>query len=154
MYKTFLTTRENVMRLVSAAAVLCIIATPALAQSREAEAVRRLNDPMVQEGVAMALSSLAGIVLDTRVGPLARFADPEEGIRPNDTLRDVERRRDPQFEARLHDRTRRAMAATGAVAGDALAMSGELARTADRLRDALAPLASLAQAYGGGDDDY
>jgi hypothetical protein len=151
MYNTFLTTRENVMRLVSTAAILCALALPAAAQTREAEAVKRLNDPMVQEGVAMAMSALAGIVLDTRVGPLARYADPEEDIRPSDTLRDVERRRDPHFEARLHDQTRRAVATAGAVAHDALAMSGELARTADRLRDALAPLAGLAESYG---EDY
>lgn len=148
MYKTFLTTRENVMRLVSAAAMLCAIALPAAAQSqREADAVRALNDPIVQEGVAMAMSGLAGIVLDTRVGPLARYADPHEDIRPSDTLRDLERRRDPHFEAKLHDRTRRAVAGMGLVAGDALAMSGELARTADRLRDALAPLAGAIEAY-------
>jgi len=140
------------MRLLLATTALCAIALPAVAQSqRDAEAVRRLNDPMVQEGIAMAMSGLAGIVLDTRVGPLARYADPEENIRPSDTLRDVERRRDPHFEARLHDQTRRAVAATGAVANDALAMSGELARTADRLRDALAPLASMAEGYR---DDY
>jgi hypothetical protein len=151
MYKAFLTTRENVMRLISIAAVLCAIALPAAAQSRaEADTVRRLNDPMVQEGVAMAMSALAGIILDTKVGPLARYSD--EDIRSTDTLRDVQRRRDPEFEARLHDRTRRAVAATGAVANDALAMSGELARTADRLRGALAPLAALAQSYG--DEDY
>jgi hypothetical protein len=148
MYKAFLTTRENVMRLVSAAAVLCAIAVPAVAQSRaEADAVRRLNDPMVQEGVAVAMSALAGIVLDTRIGPLARYAGPDEDIRPSDTLRDMERRRDPHFEAKLHDRTRRAVGTAGAVANDALAMSGELARTADRLRDALAPLAAMAEAY-------
>lgn len=136
------------MRLVPVAAILCAIAVPAAAQSREqADAVRRLNDPMVQEGVAMAMSALAGIVLDTRVGPLARYADPEADIRPSDTLRDVERRRDPRFEAKLHDRTRRAVGTVGAVSSDALAMSGELARTADRLRAALAPLASLAEAY-------
>lgn len=136
------------MRLVSAAAVLCAIAMPAAAQSRDqAEALRRLNDPMVQEGVAMAMSALAGIVLDTRVGPLARYADPDEDIRPSDTLRDVERRRDPHFEAKLHDRTRRAVGTMGAVTNDALAMSGELARTADRLREALAPLAGMASAY-------
>jgi hypothetical protein len=143
-----LTTRENVMRLVPVAAILCAVAVPAAAQSRaETDAVRRLNDPMVQEGVAMAMSALAGIVLDTKVGPLARYADPDEDIRPSDTLRDVERRRDPHFEAKLHDRTRRAVGTVGAVSSDALAMSGELARTADRLRAALAPLASMTEAY-------
>ncbi|TGX53197.1 hypothetical protein E5A73_10035 [Sphingomonas gei] len=134
------------MRLVPIAAILCATALPAAAQSRsEAEAVRRLNDPMVQEGVAMAMSALAGIVLDTKVGPLARYSDGD--IRPSDTLRDVERRRDPHFEAKLHDRTRRAVGAVGAVAGDTLAMSGELARTADRLREALASLQGAAEAY-------
>lgn len=148
MYDAILTTRENVMRLVPVAAILCAVAVPAAAQSRaEADAVRRLNDPMVQEGIAMAMSALAGIVLDTKVGPLARYADPEADIRPADTLRDVERRRDPHFEAKLHDRTRRAVGTVGAVSSDALAMSGELARTADRLRAALAPLASMAEAY-------
>lgn len=137
------------MRLVPIAAALCVIALPAAAQSqREAEAVQRLQDPMVQEGVAMAMSALAGIVLDTRVGPLAHYADPREGIRPTDTLRDVQRRRDPAFEARLHEQTRRAVAGVGVVAGDAMAMSGELARTADRLRDALS---GLSAAYG---EDY
>ena len=137
------------MRLVFTAAALCAIALPAAAQSRDdAEAVRRLQDPMVQEGVAMAMSALAGIVLDTRVGPMAHYADPAEGIRPTDTLRDVQRRRDPAFEARLHEQTRRAVAGVGVVAGDAIAMSGELARTADRLRDALS---GLSAAYG---EDY
>lgn len=136
------------MRLVAATAFLCAIALPADAQSHaEAEAVRRLNDPMVQEGVAMAMSALAGIVLDTKVGPLARYTDPDADIRPSDTLRDLQRRKDPHFEAKLHDQTRRAVATAGAVANDTLAMSGELARTADRLRAALAPLASLAEAY-------
>src|SRR5688500_12137384 len=106
MYDAILTTRENVMRLVPVAAILCAVAVPAAAQSRaEADAVRRLNDPMVQEGVAMAMSALAGIVLDTKVGPLARYADPDADIRPSDTLRDLQRRKDPHFEAKLHDRT-------------------------------------------------
>ena len=134
------------MRLIPVAAILCAVAIPAAAQT-ETDAERRLNDPMVQEGVAMAMSAQAGIVLDTKVGPLARYADPDEDIRPSDTLRDVERRRDPHFEAKLHDRTRRAVGTVGAVSSDALAMSGELARTADRLRAALAPLASMAEAY-------
>ena len=93
----------------------------------------------------MAMSALAGIVLDTKVGPLARYSDGD--IRPSDTLRDIERRRDPHFEAKLHDQTRRAVGTVGAVASDTLAMTGELARTADRLRDALAPLAGALQSY-------
>lgn len=136
------------MRLVPIAAALCAIALPATAQTqREADAVRALNEPMVQEGVAMAMAGLAGIVLDTKVGPFARYADPDADIRPSDTLRDLQRRKDPHFEAKLRDQTRRAVATAGVVANDALAMSGELARTADRLRDALAPLAGALEAY-------
>lgn len=141
------------MRLVPAAAMLCAIALPAAAQSRAEDAARNLQDPMVQEGVAMAVNSIAEILLDTRVGPLARYADPRDDIRPSDTLRDVERRKDPEFEAKLRDGTRRAVATAGAVSGDALAMSSELARTAERLKAALAPLADAVQAYGEDRDD-
>lgn len=129
------------MRLVPIALALSAIAAPAAAQSRpEVDAARRLNDPVVQDGVAAAVSALAGIVLDTRVGPLARYSDE---IEPGDTLRDVERRRDPDFERRLHENTRSAVRTAGAVASDGVAMSAELARTADRLRAAIAPLAGL-----------
>ncbi|WP_394652583.1 hypothetical protein [uncultured Sphingomonas sp.] len=132
------------MRLMSAALALSVVAVPAAAQSRtEIDAARALQDPVAQEGIAAAVSALAGIVLDTRVGPLARYTDPRSDIRPNDTLRDIERRRDPHFEARLHDDTRRAVAGAGMVAGDAVAMSGELARTASRLQAAIAPLSGL-----------
>lgn len=132
------------MRLISIAILLSAVAVPAAAQSRDADAVRKLNDPVVQEGLAAAVSALAGIVLDTRVGPLARYNDD---IRPTDTLRDVQRRRDPAFEARLHDDARRAVAVAGRTASDGVAMSAELKRTADRLRAALAPLADVARAY-------
>jgi len=139
------------MRLISAALALSAIAVPAAAQSRADVAARRLNDPVVQEGVAAAISALAGIVLDTRVGPLAGYAD---GVRPDDTLRDLKRREDPAFEARLHDNARRATALAGRATTDALAMSGEVARTADRLRAAIAPLAGLLASVGPVDDGY
>jgi hypothetical protein len=149
------------MRFAIAVTALSLIALPAAAQSRNdrprtpAPVVDRLNDPVVQEGAAAAVSALAGIVLDTRVGPLARYADPREDIRPNDTLRDLKRRDDPHFEARLRDDTRRTVAIAGATAGDMLTMSGELLRTTDRLRAALAPLANMARASSRDDDvDY
>jgi hypothetical protein len=140
------------MRLVPAALLLSAIALPAAAQSSpEVDAARRLEDPMVQEGLAMAVASMAAIVLDTRVGPLASLLDPGSGVRPSDTLRDVQRRRDPDFEARLHDDTRRAVATAGAAASGAAAMSSELQRTAKRLEAALAPLAGV---IGSADREY
>lgn len=155
MYDGILTTREYVMRLVPAALLLSAIAVPAAAQSQAEEAARRLDDPIAQEAITMAVSSIAAIVLDTRVGQLARVLGPDSDIRPSDTLRDVERRKDPDFEAKLQQGTRRAVATAGAAAVGAAAMSGELQRTADRLKAAMAPLAGvLASQADDYDDDY
>lgn len=136
------------MRLILTAALLCAAATPALAQSQpqsppttrdKAEALARaLNNPLVQEAGAAMLSNLAGIVLDTRVGPAAHYVDPNIG--EQDTLRDIQRRNDPDFEKRFHDQARRAVAAAGKLTEDGLAMQESLDQTAARLRAALAPL--------------
>lgn len=138
----------RLMPIALSALVLTTVATPAVAQSqlpsREIEAAQRLNDPIVQEGLAAAVSAVAGIVLDTRVGPLAAITGD---VGPNDTLRDVQRRDDPYFEERLHDDTRRAVAAAGGMASSGAAMSVELQRTAERLRAALAPLAGMIPTY-------
>jgi hypothetical protein len=135
------------MRLIATAALVCILATPAMAQSRDQDAAvaQALKNPIVQEMVAATVSNLAGIVLDTRVGPLAHYADPE--VRSSDTLRDIERRRDPDFEKRLHDDTRHAVARAGAVADDVATMSKSLQATSDRLRAALAPLRKTVESY-------
>lgn len=117
-----------------------LAAVPAAAQDRTLErAADRLSDPVVQEGIAGAVSALAGIVLDTDVGPLAHITGGRIG--PHDTLRDVKRREDPGFERRLHRDTRDAVRVAGMAAGDSAAMIGSLAVTADRLRAALAPFA-------------
>lgn len=134
------------MRLALTAALLCAAATPALAQSQpepstrdKAEALARaLNNPLVQEGAAAMLTNLAGIVLDTRVGPAARYLDPTIG--EQDTLRDIQRRNDPDFEKRFHKGARAAVAVAGKLTEDGLAMQDSLADTAARLRAALAPL--------------
>lgn len=135
------------MRLFFTAALLCAAATPALAQSApqptttrdKAEALAKaLDNPLVQEAAAAMLSNLAGIVLDTRVGPIAHYADPAIG--EQDTLRDIQRRNDPDFEKRFHDQARRAVAAAGKLTQDGLAMQESLDQTAARLKAALAPL--------------
>jgi hypothetical protein len=148
------------MRPLPIALALCVVALPAAAQSRaQAEqAAAALENPFVQEGVATMVDQMVGALLATRVGPLARYTDPRDDVRPNDTLRDLQRRRDPQFEARLHDDTRRAVAVTGATARDTLAMADELQRTVGRLQAAIGPLAGALQSYrpapDGYDDDY
>lgn len=120
-----------------------LVATPAFAADRPprpsaADAARLLQNPRVQDGAAQVLVQLANIVLDTRVGPVATLADPD--VSPQATLRDLRRRDDPHFEARLDRDARRAVRTAGAVAGGTLATAGELRRTADRLQAALAPL--------------
>lgn len=123
--------------LLAIASASCL-ATPAVAQEREAQIAERLNDPAVQDGIAAAVSAIAGIVLDTRVGTLAPYSDGR--VRPGDTLRDVKRREDPGFERRLHGDTRRAVGTAGVVAGDLASTVGALAETAARLQAALGPL--------------
>jgi len=126
------------------AAATCL-ATPALAQEREARvAADTLNNPATQDALTAAVASIAGSVLDTRVGSLAPYVDG--GIRPGDTLRDVKRRDDPGFERRLRQDTRRAVGTAGMVAGDVANASGALAETTARLSAALAPLAGVIQA--------
>jgi hypothetical protein len=138
------------VRVLAPALLLSLIAAPAVAQrapvppqapalSADA-AAKLLADPATQDVLALQIAGLAGIVLDTRVGPLASLADPRDGVRPDDTIRSVQRRRDPEFDRHLYEGSRRAVASAGAVAGEA----AELQRTAQRLRAALAPLIAAA----------
>lgn len=123
-----------------------LLAAPAMAASPQSgrpgaeQAVRAMQEPMVQEMATGVIDQLIGIVLDTRIGPAAALADPRGEVRPTDTLRDLKRRDDPQFEHHLHQDTRRAVGTAAAVAGGAMAQTGELKRTADRLQAALGPL--------------
>ena len=129
------------MRKIAAFLLAATIATPALAHDRYATsprddaraAARALSDPRVQVGVAALIDQLADAVLQTRVGPLADLA-PNAGIRPNDTLADVQRRRDPAYREKLRAGTVGAMAVAGRAAGDAAAMSDEVDAAVARVR--------------------
>lgn len=121
-----------------------VMATPAVAQDRAPDPersadkmARTLSDPAVQDGIAGIIGDLASAFLDTRVGPLARYTDPQDDVRPDDTLGTLVRRDDPAFDRDLHDQARNAVAAAGTMAGDAATMSGELRATANRLRRVL-----------------
>lgn len=141
------------MRLISLAVstAALIAAAPAAANERAAPSVdqvaRALADPQVQAGVATVLDAFAGTVLDTRVGPLAHYTDK---VRPDDTLRDVARRGDPQFDRHLQERTRGAVALAGRTAQDAATMQAELARTAARLRDLMVTTSAVLDAVSTG----
>ncbi|THD37512.1 MAG: hypothetical protein E7773_03640 [Sphingomonas sp.] len=128
------------MRNIILFAVAATMATPALAHDRYAPpprddlrtASRVLNDPRAQVAAAALVDQLANAVLETRVGPLADLA-PNSDIRPDDTLADVQARRDPYYREKLRNGTIGAMAVAGRTARDAAAMSDELGRTIDRL---------------------
>lgn len=125
-------------------------ATPAVPpHPSAATAAAALNDPAVQQVAALEIASLAGIVLDTKVGPLAALTDPRDHVRPDETLRDVVHRRDPDAERHLYEGSRRAVAAAGGVAAASVAEAAELKRTSDRLQAALAPLAAALHGIGG-----
>ncbi len=128
---------RTVLLAIAAAATL---AMPASAQEREARVAETLNDPVVQDGLVAAVATIAGIILDTRVDAMAPYTDGR--VRPGDTLRDVKRRDDPDFERRLRQDTRRAVGTAGLVAGDMASASGAIAETTARLQAALAPLAA------------
>ncbi len=123
-----------------------LLATPAVAQERDPAAIARaLQNPAVQDGAAAALGQIADILLDTRIGALSALGDRD--VRPEDTLRDLKGRDDPDFEARLRDETRRAVRQAGTVAAGMAVGAAELQRTADRLRAALAPFLASRDEY-------
>ena len=96
-----------------------------------------LSNPLIQEGLAAVVDQYAGALLQTRVGPVAKLAGPDAGIRQDDTLGDVIGRRDPAYADHLHKGAKGAIAATGQAAKDVASMTAELQRTADRLRAVL-----------------
>ena len=130
---------------------MLVTASPVAAQTavpsgpKAASAARLLTNPDAQDLVAAQIASLAGIVLDTRVGPLAALADPRDHVRPDDTLHSIERRRDPDYDRHLSEGSRHAVATAGAALGGAVTEAVEIQRTADRLRAALAPLIDAAR---------
>lgn len=122
-----------------------LVASPALAQDRgpglrdmDADrAAALLSNPAVQDGLAAVLSQFTDAFLETRVGPMAALTNPRDDVRSSDTLRDVLRRDDPDFDRKLRRNTRRSLAIAGGAARGAAEMSRELRATTERLRAVL-----------------
>ncbi|WP_375429423.1 hypothetical protein [uncultured Sphingomonas sp.] len=123
-----------------------VLTAPALASERHPRRpdpevlASTLGSPAAQDALAATITRLASIVLDTRVGPIAALTRPRDDVRPDDTLGDIVRRDDPDFERRLQRRTRRAAETAGEAASSAITQMAELRRTAERLRDVLDPV--------------
>ena len=119
-----------------------LLASPAFAQDAPPPphpvdlhaAAKALSNPVVQAGIVGVVSALSDIVMDTKIGPLA---DVSSKVKPDDTLGSVAERRDPGVRARIVRNTQGAVAVAGRAAGDASAMSDNLAVTVDKLRRAL-----------------
>lgn len=144
------------MRYLAFLLALLVATSPAAAQQvgpsrlKAADAARLLASPAAQDLLAAQIAALAGIVLDTKVGPLAALADPRDDVHPNDTLHSIERRRDPEYDRHLYERSHHAVTTAGAVVGGAVTEAAELQRTADRLRAALTPVIEAAQSLNSG----
>lgn len=134
------------MRWTGLAVVALMTATPAFAADRAhapsarelAELGATLSNPAVQDTVAAVVDQFAAALLDTRVGPLARYTDARDGVRPEDTLGTVMERRDPAFADKLHEQTRQLVRGAARAASDTATMSVEIDRAAERLRALIA----------------
>ena len=93
-----------------------------------------LSNPAVQDGLTDMIAQFADAFLQTRVGPVAMLTDRRDGVREDDTLGDVVRRDNPDFDRRLHDNTRRTLATTGRALRGASDMQRELKATTARLQ--------------------
>ncbi|QYE33363.1 hypothetical protein KZX46_00765 (plasmid) [Polymorphobacter sp. PAMC 29334] len=114
------------MKTLALALALLAVVSPAAAQVAPrhrltpADAARLLANPAAQDLIAQKIASLASIVLDTKIGPLAALTDPREDVRPDDTLYSIERRHDRDLDRHLYERSHRAVATAGSIAGGAV----------------------------------
>ncbi len=134
--------------LAAIAAVAAIAPLPAAAQENAqakgpaGEIADKLNDPLTQYAVAGMLSAASKAVLEMRIDPLVDAVGQVTG-RPVDTLPGDARVADLAGTSHDHVRDRivthvpRAMAAMGALAGSAQAMTPQIERMTRQLRDAL-----------------
>jgi hypothetical protein len=127
---------------------LALAATPALARAEPASAestsdiADRLNDPMTQYAVAGAVSAASKALLDMPVAPLVEAVEKSTGRRPGNLPRDARVSDLAGLDhARVRDRivehVPRAMAAMGALAEAAEAMTPELKRVAKSMRESI-----------------
>jgi hypothetical protein len=119
-----------------------LLASPAVAQDAPPPAnpvdlhaaAKALSNPVVQAGIVGVVSALSDIVMNTKIGPLA---DVSPKVKPDDTLGSLADRRDPGLRAHITRDTQGAVAIAGHAAGDASAMSNNLAATVAKLRAAI-----------------
>ena len=134
------------MRFLLATTVL-VMSAPAFAQAapsaatQKAEALaEKLNDPIMQAALAGGLQAMIQSVLDMRVDGVAKAIEPLTG-KPSTmrgkTVRDLASRDDPNFDERINNGSRRAVAGAGAMAGGLAAAMPELESAMRKMGDAM-----------------
>lgn len=122
---------------------ILLLAAPAQAQESKAdELAETLSDPMTQYAVAGMLSALSRAVLDMEVEPLATAMKdlpgaPSRDLPPVATVGDLAGTDARQVRDTLIERVPAMMGAMARMAGAVGAMTPEIEKMADRVRDTL-----------------
>jgi hypothetical protein len=134
--------------LASAAFAFAVAPMPAMARDepaatgRAAEITAKLNDPMTQYAIAGMLSAMSKALLDMPVAPMVDAVEKASGRRPGNLPRDA-RVADlagtdqDKLREQIVEHVPRAMAALGALATAAEAMTPELERMARTMRESM-----------------
>lgn len=134
------------MRVLMLPLAMLAFAAPAHARdgapAPEQKLAERLNDPVMQDRVAGAMSGVMGALLDLRVGELERAIDPDAPVSRDETLRDRAERDDPYFEERMAHRTRAMTGTMGAMATQFAHMMPELRKTMAEMAGRMADIGS------------
>ena len=85
---------------------LLICAAPALAQPLPAQLPPEITDPATAQQLAVAAQGISDAVLDMRIGEVKAAIEGHSATsrERNMTLRDMARRKDPDFDRKLHQR--------------------------------------------------
>jgi hypothetical protein len=134
--------------LLAASSALALAPLPAAAQDQSAggadagDIAAKLNDPLTQYAVAGMLSAMSKALLEMRVDPLVDAIEQASGRRigklpDNARVADLAGTDHDRVREQIVTRVPRAMAAMGALAAAAKAMTPEIERAARRMRDAV-----------------
>lgn len=134
------------MRSALLSAILLSAATPAVAAPSDTQLdmermASRLNDPATQSALSGGLMAMVGALLDMRVDGIAKAIEPLNGGKKvklkGNTLREIGRRDDPRFEAKMENGSRAMIGGMGAMASAFAAALPQLEEAMEKMGDSL-----------------
>jgi hypothetical protein len=136
------------MRSVLLATLLLTVATPALAADRPSKSTRdvqqmadTLNDPHVQRAMVGGLDTMLSALLDLRIDGVVKALEPLNGGHKikmrGQTLRDVARGEDRDFESKMRGGTRMLVTSFGALTSALATAMPELEDAAKKMEEAV-----------------